>query len=286
MWKGYLDLQKKRADFNALNNPTVCLTIAGHDPSGGAGIIADIKTFTAFGSFATAAITSLTFQNTTGVFGTVNQTAESVRGQFEPVIRDFPIAAVKTGMLPTREVIEETGRLVRENDLPNFVVDPVVRSTSGFDLIDDAALRVLIEKLFPLALVVTPNIAEAERVSGVKIDSFERMQEAAGKIYELGAKNVLIKSGHLIHEGKTRDLLFDGENFEVFSGDYIETNATHGTGCTLASAIAANLARGEDLKTAISIAKNFVTEAIRRAPRIGHVNPPVNHGFTVELPES
>lgn len=283
MWKGYLDLQKKRADFNALNNPPVCLTIAGHDPSGGAGIIADIKTFTAFGCFATAAITSLTFQNTTGVFGAVNQTAESVRGQVEPVIQDFQIASVKTGMLPTGEVIEETARLVKENDLPNFVVDPVVRSTSGFDLINDAALQVLIEKLFPLALVVTPNIAEAERISGVKIDSFERMREAAAKIYELGAKNVLVKSGHLIHEGKTRDLLFDGESFEVFSGVYIETNATHGTGCTLASAIAANLARGEDLITAISIAKNFVTEAIRRAPRLGHGNPPVNHGFTATL---
>jgi hydroxymethylpyrimidine kinase/phosphomethylpyrimidine kinase len=283
MWKGYLDLQKKREDFNALNNPPVCLTIAGHDPSGGAGIIADIKTFTAFGCFATAAITSLTFQNTTGVFGTANQTAETVRGQVEPVIQDFPIAAVKTGMLPTGEVIEETARLVKENDLPNFVVDPVVRSTSGFDLIDNTALQAMIEKLFPLALVVTPNIAEAERISGLKIDSFERMQEAAGRIYELGAKNVLVKSGHLIHAGKTRDLLFDGKAFEVFSGDYIETNATHGTGCTLASAIAANLARGEDLKTAISVAKNFVTEAIRRAPRLGHGNPPVNHGFTVTL---
>ncbi|HZH34598.1 MAG TPA: hydroxymethylpyrimidine/phosphomethylpyrimidine kinase, partial [Pyrinomonadaceae bacterium] len=134
--------------------PKIALTIAGLDPSGGAGIIADIKTFTAFGCFATAAIASLTFQNTTGVFGAIHQTAESIRRQVVPVLEDFEIAAVKTGMLPTREIIEETARLVLEFNLPNFVVDPVVRSTSGFDLIDDAALQSVIQKLFPLARLV------------------------------------------------------------------------------------------------------------------------------------
>src|SRR4028119_365512 len=139
MWKGYLDLQEKRENLKALNEPPVCLTIAGHDPSGGAGIVADIKTFTAFGCFATSAITSLTFQNTTGVFGAIHQTAESVRGQVEPILQDFEVAALKTGMLPTREVIEEVSRIIQENKLRNFVVDPVVRSTSGYDLIDDDA---------------------------------------------------------------------------------------------------------------------------------------------------
>ncbi|MEK7855586.1 MAG: hydroxymethylpyrimidine/phosphomethylpyrimidine kinase, partial [Acidobacteriota bacterium] len=145
------------------------MTIAGLDPSGGAGIIADIKAFSAFGCFATAAVSSLTFQNTTGVFGAVHQDASTIRGQIEAVMDDFDVAAVKTGMLPTREVIEETARIMSERGVKTLVVDPVVRSTSGYDLIDDAALRVLIEKLFPLSLVVTPNIQEAERISGISI---------------------------------------------------------------------------------------------------------------------
>ena len=286
-------MQEKRENLKAFDKPPVCLTIAGHDPSGGAGIIADIKTFTAFGCFATAAITSLTFQNTTGVFGAAHQTAETVRGQVEPVIQDFSVNSVKTGMLPTGEIIEETARLVRENNLPNFVVDPVVRSTSGYDLIDDIALRILIEKLFPLAVVVTPNIAEAERITNLKIETEQDRRAAAEKIRELGARAVLIKGGHFANaecgmqnaefeKTKTaRDLLLDESGFSVFEAEWIETTATHGTGCTLASAIAANLALGKDLKTAISIAKKFVTEAIRTAPRLGHGNSPVNHGFTV-----
>ena len=286
MWKGYLDLQEQRENLKSLDKPPVCLTIAGHDPSGGAGIVADIKTFTAFGCFATAAITSLTFQNTTGVFGAAHQTAETVRGQVEPVIQDFPVAAVKTGMLPTGEIIEETARLVRDNNLPNFVVDPVVRSTSGFDLINDGALRILIEKLFPLAVVVTPNIAEAERITNLKIETEKDRRAAAEKIRELGARAVLIKGGHFANaelekQRTASDLLLDESGFSVFEAEWIETTATHGTGCTLASALAANLALGKDLKTAISIAKKFVTEAIRTAPRLGHGNSPVNHGFTV-----
>ena len=267
-----------RTPHSALRTPAVALTIAGLDPSGGAGIIADIKTFTAFGCFATAAVTSLTFQNTTGVFGAIHQTAESVRGQVQPVIEDFEIAAVKTGMLPTREVIEETARLIRENNLPAPVVDPVVRSTSGFDLIDDAALQAMIEKLFPLACIVTPNIPEAERITNLKIETFEDMKIAARKIYELGAQAVLVKSGHLAHEGQTRDLLFDGTNFEIFSGEFIETTATHGTGCALAAGIAANLANGKTLREAIKRAKDFVTEAIRTAPLLGNGHSPINHG--------
>ncbi len=259
-----------------IQNPKVCLTIAGLDPSGGAGIIADLKTFTAFGCFATAAVTSLTFQNTVGVFGAVNQTAESVRGQIVPIAEDFKIAAVKTGMLPTGVIIKEVARLIEEFKLPAPVVDPVVRSTSGFDLIDDRALQSLIKTLFPLARVVTPNIAEAERITNLKIESFEAMKTAARQIYDLGAAAVLVKSGHLVQAGKTRDLLFDGANFEVFEGDFIETTATHGTGCTLASGIAANLANGKTLIESIRRAKNFVTEAIRTAPRIGHGHSPIN----------
>jgi hydroxymethylpyrimidine kinase/phosphomethylpyrimidine kinase len=282
----------------------VTLTIAGLDPSGGAGIIADIKTFTAFGCFAAAAVTSLTFQNTVGVFGAVNQTAESVRGQVEPVLQDFTVSALKTGMLPTREVIEEVARLVRENNLGNFVVDPVVRSTSGFDLIDDQALQALIEKLFPLSAVITPNIPEAERIARMKIESVEDIRRAAQIMQNLGAKAVLIKGGHLPiadfgmrnaelttelrktgerqavdNERKAIDFLFVGEQEFTFSADFIETTATHGTGCTFAAAITANLANGKTLTEAVEAAKRFVTEAIRTAPNLGRGHSPVNHSI-------
>lgn len=263
-----------------MSKPKICLTIAGLDPSGGAGIIADIKTFSAFGCFATAAVASITFQNTTGVFGAVHQTAATIRGQVEPVLEDFEVAAVKTGMLPTREVIDETARLIEENKLTNVVVDPVVRSTSGFDLIDEAALHTLIEALFPLATIVTPNIQEAERITGKTIRGEDDIETAARLIQSMGARNVLIKGGHFEAETlcsqKARDYLFIGDESVVFEADYIDTTATHGTGCTLAAAIAANLALGNDLKEAVSISKAFVTEAIRTAANLGHGHSPIN----------
>lgn len=267
----------------------ICLTIAGVDPSGGAGIIADIKTFSAFGCFATAAIASLTFQNTQGVYGVENQTAETVRRQVEPILDDFTVDALKTGMLPTREIIEEVARLVKENDLKNFVVDPVVRSTSGFDLIDDEALKVLIEQLFPLSDIITPNIPEAERIAQMKIETLADIKTAVRKMQSFGAANVLIKGGHFVEkvrkiENKSskskvrtaKDFLFIGDELHIFEADYIETNATHGTGCTLAAAIAANLALEKKLVEAVEIAKKFVTEAIRTAPNIGKGNSPIN----------
>jgi hydroxymethylpyrimidine kinase/phosphomethylpyrimidine kinase len=264
----------------------ICLTIAGLDPSGGAGIIADIKTFTAFNCFATAAVTSLTFQNTTGVFGAIHQTGESVRGQIEPILRDFEVSALKTGMLPTREIIAEAARIVRKYKLKNFVVDPVVRSTSGFDLINEAALESLIEKLFPLSIIVMPNIPEAERITRMKIESETDICRAAKLIQSFGAKNVLIKGGHLSIQSskknetkKAKDFLFFGSELRVFEADWIETTATHGTGCTLAAAIAANLANGKTLIAAVKTAKEFVTAAIRTAPNLGQGHSPVNHSF-------
>ena len=293
------------------NKQPVCLTIAGVDPSGGAGIIADIKTFSAFGCFATAAIASLTFQNTQGVFGASHQTAETVRAQILPILDDFEVAALKTGMLPTREIIEEVARIVAQYNLKNFVVDPVVRSTSGFDLIDNTALKVLIEQLFPLSTVITPNIPEAERIAEIKIESVADIRQAAKIMRDLGAKAVLIKGGHLpiwdlgfgisdlenqdnvrelsllersksknpkskIPNPKSVDFLFmDGEEF-TFSAEFIETTATHGTGCTFAAAIAANLANGKTLREAVESAKKFVTEAIRTAPNLGKGHSPIN----------
>lgn len=269
--------------------PKICLTIAGLDPSGGAGIIADIKTFTSFGCFAAAAVSALTFQNTRGVFGSVSQTAETVRGQILPVVEDYEIAAVKTGMLPTREIIGEVARILKENNLKNLVVDPVIRSTSGFDLIDEAALRALIETLFPLAVVVTPNLPEAERITKTKIETVADIERAARIIQSFGAANVLIKGGHLLNaELKTenqkpknknriaRDYLFTEKDLHVFEAEYIETTSTHGTGCALAAAIAANLALGKNLVEAVETSKRFVTEAISTAPELGGGNSPVN----------
>ena len=261
-----------------MTEPTkVCLTIAGLDPSGGAGILADIKTFSAFGCFGTAVISSITFQNTSGVFGFVHQSPESVRGQLEPILNDLHVDALKTGMLPSSEVISETARLINENHLKNLVVDPVVRSTSGFDLIDDAVLRVLIELLFPLADLITPNIPEAERISGVDIASRNDIEKAARIMQGTGAANVLIKGGHTPGNRSADDILFMGGEMHIFEGEYIETTATHGTGCTLSAAIAANLSLGNSMVGSVRIAKEFVTEAIRTAPNIGHGHSPINH---------
>ncbi len=263
----------------------VCLTIAGLDPSGGAGIVADIKTFTAFGCFATSVIASITFQNTTGVFGAIHQTADSVQRQFEPIVEDFKVAAVKTGMLPTREVIREVARLVKKNELKNFVVDPVVCSTSGFDLIDDQALKSLVEELFPLSDLVTPNLPEAERITKMKIGNESEVESAARIMQSFGAKNVLIKGGHPLSlksqvssRKMAKDFLFIGDEAHIFETDFIKTNATHGTGCTLAAAITANLALGKSLFEAVETAKKFVTDAIKTAPNLGKGHSPIGIG--------
>lgn len=269
--------------------PPVALTIAGFDPSGGAGIIADVKTFTAFSCFATAAVTSLTYQNTLGVYGAVHQSAEAVRAQVLPVIEDFEVACVKTGMLPTREVIEEVARLFRESSLPPPVVDPVVRSTSGYDLIDDAALASLIRELLPLARVVTPNIPEAERITGLRIEDEEGMRRAARDIRAMGARAVLVKGGHLEAPERNEsnsialDLLDDEGRVTLFREQRIASTSTHGTGCTLAAAIASCLGRGMTLVESISAAKSFVTDAIQHAPPLGHGHGPLNHNVAVRF---
>lgn len=263
----------------ATHNP-VCLSVAGLDPSGGAGIAADIKTFSAFGCYAAAAVTSVTFQNTTGVFGAEHQSAASVRKQLEPVFDDFSVAALKTGMLPTEEIIKEVASIIEERGARNIVVDPVVRSTSGFDLIGNAALRSLIEELFPLADIVTPNLQEAERISGVQITNEAGCFEAAQIMLGFGAGSVLLKGGHTLSrkaQGLAVDRYYDESSEKHFEKEYIDTNSTHGTGCTLSAAIAANLAIGLPLTEAIGVSKEYVTEAIRTAEGIGKGNSPVNH---------
>ena len=258
----------------------VVLSIAGFDPSGGAGVLADIKTFSAFGCFGTAAITSLTSQNTVAVYGAVHQSAETLRAQIEPVVSDFTIAAVKTGMLPTRETIEVTAEMIEQHSLPNVVVDPVIRSTSGYDLIDETAMRFLIERLLPLAKVITPNMAEAERLTGFEVNDLDGMKRAAERIYELAQPKirnqaVLVKGGHLPNEAT--DVLFDGNEFQLFRAEKIATRNTHGTGCTLSSAIAALLANGFEILEAITKAKQYLEAALRSAPNLGHGAGPLNH---------
>ncbi len=256
--------------------PPVVMTIAGFDPSGGAGILADIKAISAMGGFGVAAISSLTFQNTLGVFGTTHQTGETLRRQIEPLLEDFQIAAVKTGMLPTAEVIEAVAAIISNRRLAPLVVDPVVRSTSGFDLIDDRALAVLVEKLFPLATVVTPNAAEAERLTGIRISDLETMQQAAAAIRAMGARAVLVKGGDVMAETAT-DLLLDDDGARLLAAERVISSSTHGTGCTLAAAVATLLARGHSLAEAIEQAKHYIVEAIRNAPALGHGHGPLNH---------
>jgi hydroxymethylpyrimidine kinase/phosphomethylpyrimidine kinase len=268
------------------NTLPVVLTVAGFDPSGGAGVVADVKAFTAFGCFACAAVTSLTFQNTAGVYGAAHQSSETLRSQVMPVVEDFRVAALKTGMLPTREVIAEVARLVRETPLRDapFVLDPVVRSTSGYDLIDDAALDALTRELLPLSLVATPNVPEAERITGLKIEDEEGMRRAALAIRGMGARAVLVKGGHLA--GDALDVLDDDGRVELFRAPRIESTSTHGTGCTLSAAMAACLARGLSLAESVGAAKRYVTAAISLAPRLGHGFGPVRHDIAVEFTPS
>jgi hydroxymethylpyrimidine/phosphomethylpyrimidine kinase len=257
----------------------VILSIAGLDPSGGAGIVADVKTIAALGCFPATVITSITFQNTTGVYGAAHQTPGVLRAQIEPVINDLKVVAVKTGMLPTAEIIAEVASLVSEMQLPAPVVDPVMRATSGDSLIEASALDTLRDKLFPLARVVTPNIPEAERLVGFSIEGLDDMKRAAETIKDFGVKAVLIKGGHMplptsatnSQASDAVDVLVDesGE-FAEFRSLFFDVGNVHGSGCTLSAAIASYLGRGFDLAAAIDQAKRYVTERIRLAQRLGH----------------
>jgi hydroxymethylpyrimidine kinase/phosphomethylpyrimidine kinase len=257
----------------------VVMTIAGFDPSAGAGILADIKTMSAFGCYGIAAITSLTLQNTQGVFGAYHQDREVVRGQLAALFDDFDVAAMKTGMLPSVGVIQEVADAIQARTVQHLVVDPVVRSTSGFDLIDDKALDALITYLFPRASVVTPNATEAERITGIHITDVSSMQKAAEAIIALGARAVLIKGGDVDSE-KATDLLLDSAGDAtgvMYSTKRVHSRNTHGTGCTLASALACLLARGFTLRDSVSIAKQYVYKAILNAPGLGLGHGPLNH---------
>ena len=251
---------------SAANTTRVVLTIAGFDPSGGAGIIADVRALMAFGCRPAAAVTSLTFQNSETVFGSIHQTAESLRAQIFPLVKEFQIAAVKIGMLPTRELVLEVARLLRETSLPAPVVDPVLHSSSGYELMEPAAREVWLTELMPLARLITPNIPEAERLTGSPIKNESDMHAAAAKLREAGARAVLVKGGHLpVLQSEAIDVLDDDGTVTVFRGVWIDGPPVRGTGCMLSAAIAAGLAVDMSLQESVSAARSFVAGVMRSA---------------------
>ena len=254
------------------------LTIAGSDSGAGAGIQADLKTFHAHGVYGTSVVTAVTAQNTNEVIVAADVPAEIVDAQIEAVTDDFDIAAVKTGMLPTEEIVEVVAHAASARELPNLVVDPVAVSTAGDELVRNDAFEVLRRELLPLAFVVTPNVEEAERLAQSEITSPEQLEEAARAIHGLGCANVVITGGHTRFAPGV-DVWFDGERFKRFEGALIDSTNTHGTGCTFSAAITARLARGEDLSAAIAGAKRYTAQAIAAAPGLGSGHGPTNHFF-------
>jgi hydroxymethylpyrimidine/phosphomethylpyrimidine kinase len=251
------------------------LTIAGSDSGAGAGIQADLKTFAALGVYGTSAITAITAQNTVGVSAICALSPKLVAAQIDAVMEDIGADAVKTGMLANAAIIETVARKIRQHRLEKVVVDPVMVATSGDLLITKSAVAALRARLIPLATVVTPNIPEAEELTGMTIRRAQEVEEAARRIVALGARSVVIKGGH--RKGPAIDLFYDGKKFRALYAPRIRTTNTHGTGCTFSAAIAANLAQGKKLETAVTLAKQFITEAIRRAFPVGAGHGPVHH---------
>lgn len=252
----------------------IALTIAGSDPSGGAGIQADLKTFHRFDVYGEAVVTLITVQNTVSVDRVECLDPELVRQQIRAVVVDLPPAAAKTGALGNREIVEAVAGEAAAFQFP-LVVDPVMVSKHGAPLVADDARQAFIRRLIPHAFLVTPNIPEAEALTGVKILTVDDMRRAAACLESMGAQAVLIKGGHLA--GDATDLLWRGGAGFSLSAPRIQSPHTHGTGCTYSAAITAELARGTPLEQAVERAKDFITEAIRTAPGLGHGSGPVNH---------
>jgi hydroxymethylpyrimidine/phosphomethylpyrimidine kinase len=257
----------------------ILLTIAGFDPCGGAGIAADLKTFAAHNCYGVAAVTALTVQSTQGVKGVSVTPAGTLRAQIETLLEDLPaIAAVKIGMLGSKPNAAVVAEILERVKFPFAVLDPVARAQSGgAELIEPAALKFLSDDLMKRATVVTPNIAEAELLTGLEIKDVAAMKAAAQKILERGARAVLVKGGHL--PDKAVDVFFDGTELETFGGDRVKSENTHGSGCTLASAIAAQLALGRGLREAVMLAKAYVTKAIEKGFAIGKGPGPLDHFY-------
>ena len=255
----------------------VAMTIAGSDSGGGAGIQADLKTFSALGVYGASTLTAITAQNTVAVTAVYELPTDLIAAQIDAVITDIGVNAVKTGMLSSSPIVETVARELERHGITNLVVDPVMVAKSGDPLLQQEAVDSVKTRLIPLAALVTPNVPEAETLTGLKIATGEDMREAAARILAMGARAVVVKGGHL--SGPATDLFFDGSEFTEFSSERFDTVNTHGTGCTFASAAAAGLAHGNSVKDAVAQAKNYVTEAIRNSYPLGHGHGPVHHFY-------
>jgi len=257
------------------------LTIAGSDPSGGAGIQADLKALSAHGVFAMSVLTSITAQNTCGVTSVFHLPLDIIEAQLDAIFSDIPVRTIKTGMLATPDIIATVSRKLATQKPEHLIVDPVMVAKGGHALLEDRAISSLKSDLCPLAFLLTPNIYEAEVLSGLSIQTLAEARSAAKIIHQLGCRHVLIKGGHLLEQPGT-DLLYDGRFFRMYKGDYIQTQNTHGTGCTLASAIAAHLAKGKPIPDAIQAAKTYTTEAIRHGFTLGKGHGPTDHFYFIQ----
>lgn len=263
------------------SGPPRALSIAGSDSGGGAGIQADLKTFSALGVFGTTAITAVTVQNTKGVAGYEALSPQIVADQIRAVVTDIGVDAAKSGMLASAAIVEAAAEAIAETRVPNLVVDPVFLSKHGHPLLPDDAVGAIRSRILPLATLVTPNLPEAAGLAGFRVDTRDLMEDAAEAILAMGPAAVLVKGGHLEDARGADDVFFDGSELTWIEGERIETPNTHGTGCVLSSAIAAHLARGSSLLDAVRLGKVFVTEAIRHALPIGQGIGPVDPLFGI-----
>lgn len=253
------------------------LTIAGSDSSGGAGVQADLKTFCAIGTYGMSVITAITAQNTEGVFDVQELSSKIIKGQIKAVCEDIPPKAIKIGMVSSPQIILDIVDSLKKYPCKHVIVDPVMISKSGYSLLKPEAKENLIKYLIPMAYIVTPNVPEAEEITGIKIETEEDMKKVGEKILELGPKYVLMKGGHL--EGDAVDVLMGKDLFEVYKSERIDKKNTHGTGCTISSAITSHLALGYDIKEAVRLSKEYITEAIKYSFDIGHGVGPVHHFY-------
>src|SRR5437879_2726909 len=260
--------------------PPILLTIAGFDPSCGAGTAADLKTFAAHGCYGVAAITSLTVQNTQGVESVHNTPSAELRAQLEALAKDCEIAAVKIGMLGNRGNAVVVAEFLDAHKFAHVVHDPVMKSSSGAELLDAAGITYVATELLERASVITPNVPEAEVLTGLTIKDVADMEAAARKIVEMGARAVIVKGGHM---ERAVDVLLDGNEMVQLGGDRVKTDNTHGTGCTLASAIAAQLASARTLVEAATLAKAYVTKAIEKGYPIGKGRVPLDHCYSQRI---
>jgi hydroxymethylpyrimidine/phosphomethylpyrimidine kinase len=260
--------------------PPILLTIAGFDPSCGAGVVADLKTFAAHGCYGMAAITSMTAQNTQGVEAVHNTPSAELREQLEVLAKDTEIAAVKIGMLGNRGNAVVAGEFLDAHKFGVVVHDPVMKSSSNSELLDNAGVKYLSTELLKRCTVITPNVPEAEILTGMTINTISDMEEAARKIGDMGAKAVIVKGGHM---DRAVDVVFDGKEVHQLSGDKVKMENTHGTGCTFASAITAQLAAGRGLIEAATLAKAYVVKAIEKAYPVGKGRVPLDHFYRMKM---